>query len=64
MVHLVRKKIGKYHYLYLQRSYRVKGKVKVEHVAYLGREGKLTKKEINEALEDANKRLKGQGKGR
>lgn len=53
MVHIVRKKIGNHEYLYLQKSYHIKGKNKkrTEHVAYLGKVGRYTKKELKDAID-------------
>ena len=61
MVHLVRKKIGNNTYLYLQQSFYIKSKKKrrTRHVAYLGKESKLTKKQIQEAIKFYSKQLKG-----
>lgn len=60
MVHIVRKKIGKYEYLYLQKSYHIKGKNKkrTEHIAYVGRADKYIKKDIDKILYTANNHSK------
>lgn len=60
MVHIVKKKIGNHEYLYLQKSYHIKGKNKkrTEHVAYLGKVDKYTKQELGKILEIANNQPK------
>jgi len=50
MVYVVKKKIGKHHYLYLQRSLYNKGKRTTEYVAYLGKESAVTQEQIKIAL--------------
>lgn len=68
MVHLVTKNIKGNFYLYLQSSYNRGGKRWTEHVKYLGREDKYTKKEIEKIIEEVgrneNKRIKRQARKR
>ena len=57
MVHLVRKKIGNHEYLYIQKSYHIKGKglKRTKHIAYLGKSDKYTEEQISAILNTANK---------
>lgn len=50
MVHLKKNKVNGKVYLYIQKSERINGKIKTRHISYLGREDKLTKEQIQEAL--------------
>jgi len=51
MVHIVRKKVRKRYYLYLQRSVYKDKKRSTEHVKYLGPEGNFTKKDIKSIID-------------
>ncbi len=58
MVHLVKKKIGKSEYLYLQRSMHIFGtydKKATEHIAYIGKVGKYSYNQIKYIMAKANK---------
>ncbi len=62
MVHIVTKKIGNHEYLYLQKSYHIKGKggkKRTKHVAYLGKAIQYTKNDLNNILYTANNCTKG-----
>jgi len=52
MVHVVRKKIKNKYYLYLQKSFHIKGeqKKRTEHVAYLGRADKYNEADLKKIL--------------
>lgn len=57
MVHVVKKVIGKHIYLYLQKSFHIKGTKKklTKHVAYLGKAEKYSEEQIKEILSKHNK---------
>ena len=55
MVHIVKKKIGNYTYLYLQKSIYAQGKRKTEHVAYLGRKDKYNQDQLNNLINAGTK---------
>jgi len=61
MVHIVKKKIGNNEYLYLQKSFHIKGKgqkKKSKHIAYLGKAGKYSPKQISNILKKSNNSTK------
>ena len=58
MVYIVKKRVGRYEYLYLQKSKHIRGegqKKKTIHVAYLGRADKYTQTEISNLIKGLNR---------